>query len=207
MSSATPLSNSWFPGTPTRLQPGSKSASKRSIPCDCPSGGGKVPQLALAKALKKSIVGSSCRSAELAGEALTRSPRVFELTRERAEQLLDSVVDPTAWEPGPLAGIELLHFDPGPGLAGADAGLVRFAPGTPFPRHTHLGREVMIVLEGSYTEGDGTLYGAGSRVDNPAGSSHAFVCDAREGCLAGVILFEGIDIEGYGSISVKKPCI
>ncbi len=133
--------------------------------------------------------------------------RVFELTRERAEQLLDSVVDPAAWGPGPLAGVELLHFDPGPGLAGADAGLVRFAPGTPFPRHTHLGREVMIVLEGSYTEEDGTRYGAGSRVDNPAGSSHAFVCDAREGCLAGVVLFEGIDIEGYGPVSVKRPGI
>jgi putative transcriptional regulator len=131
--------------------------------------------------------------------------RVFDLPREGAVGLLDAVDRAASWVAGPLPGVELFHFEAGPRLAGADTGLVRFAPGVRFPRHTHVGPETMIVLEGGYTDEDGTVYGPGAWTENAAGSSHAFVCDARAGCLAGVVVVDGIDIEGYGPVSVKKP--
>ena len=52
------------------------------------------------------------------------------------------------WTPTDSPGVSFVHFEPGPSLAGVDAGLVRFEPHATFPMHSHLGREFTFVLEG-----------------------------------------------------------
>lgn len=116
--------------------------------------------------------------------------RILELSRERVRAILDRIDDPSFWEPG-LPGIEIVHFDAGPALAGADAGLLRFQPGASFPRHRHLvGRETTLVLEGTLLDGD-ARYGPGSIVEHELDSDH--VCRASgEAPLLLMVLHYGV---------------
>jgi hypothetical protein len=77
---------------------------------------------------------------------------LFDLSVEAAVSLLQSTDDPTNWVSGPAGGTELLYVVAGPKLAGAEAGLVRYQPGTPFPRRRHLGHEHTLVLLGAFRE-------------------------------------------------------
>jgi anti-sigma factor RsiW len=74
--------------------------------------------------------------------------RYFDLGVEAVRNLLARIDDPTAWEASPSPWIKLIHFEGGPALAGADAGLVRVSAGKIFPRHSHQGPELAFVLEG-----------------------------------------------------------
>jgi len=65
--------------------------------------------------------------------------------------------------------------------------IVRFAPDSYFPEHTHDGGEEFIVLEGVFSDEDGD-YPAGSYVRNPPGSSHRPF--TREGCTILVKLWQ-----------------
>lgn len=49
--------------------------------------------------------------------------------------------------------------------------IVRYAPGSHFPRHMHPGGEEILVLSGTFSE-DGRHYPAGWYLRNPPGSSH-----------------------------------
>jgi putative transcriptional regulator len=130
--------------------------------------------------------------------------RVFDLAPRAAGAVLDSADDKEQWGPGPVDGMNLIHFDAGPRVAGADTGLLRFAPGVQFPRHTHAGLEIMLVLEGGFIDDRGTSYGPGARLHQLPGSSHSFTCDRTEGLLAAVVVYEGIEIDGYGWVSAAK---
>src|SRR5688572_9263165 len=61
-------------------------------------------------------------------------------------ELLERVDDPAAWEPGPVQGLFLTHFEPGPRIM-ANAGFIRVTRGQTIVRHRHLGAEVTLVLE------------------------------------------------------------
>lgn len=65
--------------------------------------------------------------------------------------------------------------------------IVRFAPDSYFPTHTHGGGEEFIVLEGVFSDASGD-YPAGSYVRNPPGSSHQPF--TREGCTIMVKLWQ-----------------
>jgi len=77
-----------------------------------------------------------------------RITELFDVTVERARELLGLVDDPGAWQPGPAPGTWLIHFRAGPAYAGADTGFVKLDPGARFPRHHHLGEEIAVVLDG-----------------------------------------------------------
>ena len=49
--------------------------------------------------------------------------------------------------------------------------IVRFQPGSDFPRHSHDGGEEFLVLEGTFSDETGD-YGAGSYLRNPVGTAH-----------------------------------
>jgi anti-sigma factor ChrR (cupin superfamily) len=83
--------------------------------------------------------------------------RRFDLTVQSLRALLARVDDAEAWEATPLPGVKLIHFAGGPGLAGADAGFVRVAAGTTFPRHSHGGPELNFILEGQMLIGQRVL--------------------------------------------------
>jgi quercetin dioxygenase-like cupin family protein len=93
---------------------------------------------------------------------------------ERARELLGWIDEAIRWEPGPGAGISLLHLEGHIGLTNVIAGWVRVEPGEAFPHHEHLGREVVLVLQGWYVDDDGTEVRTGEVAEKAAGTEHGF---------------------------------
>jgi putative transcriptional regulator len=71
-----------------------------------------------------------------------RLAALFDVTVERARELLGLIERPASWVPQ-IPGISLVHFDGGPAAAAADCGFIRMSPGAVFPPHSHLGEEVV----------------------------------------------------------------
>lgn len=91
------------------------------------------------------------------------------------------------WVPSPASGVDRrMLFRVGGEVARATS-IVRYAPGSAFPRHTHHGGEEILVLEGVFQDEHGD-YPAGSYFRNPPGTSH--VPAAREGCIIFVRLWQ-----------------
>lgn len=91
------------------------------------------------------------------------------------------------WVPSPSAGVERrLLFRIGGEVARATS-LVRYAPGSAFPRHTHGGGEEILVLDGVFQDEHGD-YPAGSYFRNPPGTSH--VPASQPGCTIFVRLWQ-----------------
>jgi quercetin dioxygenase-like cupin family protein len=92
-----------------------------------------------------------------------------------------------AWVPSPAAGVDRrMLFRVGGEVARATS-IVRYAPGSAFPRHRHHGGEEILVLEGTFQDEHGD-YPAGSYFRNPPGTSH--VPASREGCTIFVRLWQ-----------------
>lgn len=132
------------------------------------------------------------RAAERFGDLIDRLVDFFDLTRERVKSLLDLVDEPAAWRRGAADGITLIDFRGGARIAGADAGFVRVAPGATFPYHRHIGGEVVLVIEGGFTDEDGTVVRRGGEQDFAAGTAHFFVA-LPEGCIFAAVIWEGLD--------------
>ena len=91
------------------------------------------------------------------------------------------------WVPSPASGVDRrMLFRIGGEIARATS-IVRYAPGSAFPRHTHHGGEEILVLDGVFQDEHGD-YPAGSYFRNPPGTSH--VPAAREGCTIFVRLWQ-----------------
>lgn len=112
----------------------------------------------------------------------------FDLTREKALALLESLSDPEAWMPGPVEGIELLPVETGPAKAGMMAAFVRLSPGVRFPRHTHNGHEWNLVLEGGFREDSGHEVWPGELLEKDSGSTHDFVALEGPACIAAALI-------------------
>ena len=100
--------------------------------------------------------------------------RMFDLGAERVRELLRKIDDASVWEPGPLPGIQLMHFPGGPNALGADTGFVKLPAGLVFPPHRHLAYEVNYVVEGAVLNSDGTLYLPGEAIVSDKDSVHGF---------------------------------
>jgi quercetin dioxygenase-like cupin family protein len=91
------------------------------------------------------------------------------------------------WVPSPAAGVDRrMLFRVGGEVARATS-IVRYAPGSAFPRHTHSGGEEILVLDGVFQDEHGD-YPAGSYFRNPPGTSH--IPAAKEGCTIFVRLWQ-----------------
>lgn len=91
------------------------------------------------------------------------------------------------WVDSPIMGVQRQLLDRiGTEVARATS-LVRYAPGSRFPRHVHGGGEEILVLSGVF-EDDTGLWPAGSYLRNPAGSAHA--PGSTPGCLLFVKLHQ-----------------
>lgn len=91
------------------------------------------------------------------------------------------VIDTNAlpWLPSPQAGVERRLLDRVGAEVARATSLVRYAPDSRFPSHTHGAGEEFLVLEGTFCDEHGA-YSAGTYVRNPPGSSHAPF--THEGC-------------------------
>jgi len=112
--------------------------------------------------------------------------KIFGLDIEPLRELLRKIDDPAAYQVAPMPGVRYFHFSPGPTSGFAEAGIVRVAKGSVFPRHQHLGPEVNFVLEGTMHEG-GTIDGPGTAKWQKAGSTH----DYRAGDARDLVLVAG----------------
>jgi len=78
---------------------------------------------------------------------------------------------------------------------GVKATLMRIAPGCAMPRHTHDGREMLIVLEGGYSDEIGTYDVGDVAVANPE-VVHRPVADPVEGCLCFAVTDARVKLTG-----------
>ncbi|GAB3028064.1 cupin domain-containing protein [Oleiagrimonas citrea] len=83
------------------------------------------------------------------------------------------------WTPSPAAGVERRLIERDGAEAARATSLVRYAPDSRFPSHTHPRGEEILVLEGTFGDEFGD-YPPGTYLRNPPGSSHAPRTD--EGC-------------------------
>src|SRR5258706_1523941 len=91
------------------------------------------------------------------------------------------------WTPSPTAGVERRMLD-GMGEEVARAtSIVRYAPASAFPAHTHGGGEEFLVLEGVFQDEHGD-YPAGFYIRNPPTSSHT--PGSQPGCTIFVKLWQ-----------------
>lgn len=75
------------------------------------------------------------------------------------------------WVASPQAGVERVMLDRVGAEKARATSIVRYAPGSHFPAHSHPGGEEILVLSGSFCD-DGMHYPAGWYLRNPPGSSH-----------------------------------
>jgi len=119
---------------------------------------------------------------------------MMELLNADYAQRLVIDTDAMDWEASPAAGVErkrleVLHIH-----IERVTTIVRFAPDSYFPAHTHGGGEEYLVLEGTFSDESGD-YGPGFYVRNPPGSRHQPF--TKDGCTIMVKLcqFDEDDLE------------
>jgi len=79
--------------------------------------------------------------------------------------------DDYRWVASPQPGVECVLLDRIGREQARATSLVRYAPASVFPEHSHPGGEEILVLKGTFTE-NGTDYPAGWYLRSPDGSSH-----------------------------------
>src|SRR6516162_2809342 len=91
------------------------------------------------------------------------------------------------WVPSPAAGVHRrMLFRIGEEKARATS-IVRYAPASAFPCHTHTGGEEFVVLDGVFQDEHGD-YPAGAYIRNPPSTSH--VPSSKAGCTIFVRLWQ-----------------
>lgn len=156
-----------------------------------------LPPVAPPPGLRARLLATAVRPEHRFAPFAARFARLIDVAHERARELLTSLARPEVWQ-GFLPGVELVHLEGGPAVAGADVGFVRVAAGAVFPEHRHLGEERVIVLQGAYIDSDGAVVRAGDTLTLPAGSSHSFVAapgpDLIYAVVVGGVEFPGSDL-------------
>jgi quercetin dioxygenase-like cupin family protein len=145
-------------------------------------------------AVKKRLMESVSAGAERFAPFFDTMAKVFQLGRDAMRGVVERAQDLAQWEPGPFPGSSLFHFDGGPAMAAVDCGLVKFAPGFEHPWHRHLGREVIVVLQGSQTDSDGQVFRSGDLIVKEPGTSHAYRVHDGEEYVFAVALYEALEI-------------
>jgi putative transcriptional regulator len=155
--------------------------------------GSAAPPAVPPRRLRDDLLGAIAPRPTFGGFA-RRFARIFDLAEAPARALLAGALDAPGWEPF-IPGVGLYHFEGGPRVTGADSGLVRFAAGSTFPHHEHLGEEVQMVLAGSLLDhASGKLLLPGDILQMAGGTSHSFTLGRDEDCICAVLLVGGINI-------------
>jgi len=133
-----------------------------------------------------------------------RMAKLFDVTVERARELLGLIERPASWIPQ-IPGISLVHFDGGPAAAAADCGFVRLTPGAVFPPHTHLGEEAVTILSGRIHDvTNDRMIGPGDDYVQLEGTNHYLVCVGDEDCVFASRAMNGIAVGGTRARPTKN---
>ncbi|WP_111415534.1 cupin domain-containing protein [Billgrantia lactosivorans] len=103
------------------------------------------------------------------------------------------VPDQYQWVTSPQGGVERVMLDRLGEEKARATSIVRYAPGSFFPRHEHPGGEEILVLSGTFSDASGD-YPSGWYLRNPPGSSHEPF--SREGATLFVKLWQMPPEEG-----------
>lgn len=95
--------------------------------------------------------------------------------------------DQAEWTTSPMAGVDRRMLDRIGGEVARATSIVRYAPGSHFPAHTHIGGEEFIVLDGVFQD-EHDDYPAGTYVRNPPTTSHT--PGSAQGCTIFVKLWQ-----------------
>lgn len=125
-----------------------------------------------------------------------RAGRVWDLSVEAVRAVFRDAMDAARWEPGPVPGTWLFHLEGGPATAGADVGIVRFEPGTVFPRHGHGESEHYVVLDGLLHDDAGHDERPGDLVRREGDGRHGFVVDPAGPAHIAIVLRGGLHLDG-----------
>jgi putative transcriptional regulator len=118
-----------------------------------------------------------------------RVARLFDLSLDDANALLEKAASPDSWMPFLVPGTDIIAVEAGAKRAGAAATLVRVAPGARFPDHTHRGTETMVVLDGGFVEPASKIEAwRGEETTRTDGTSHALVGLPGVPCIAAVLI-------------------
>ncbi len=122
-----------------------------------------------------------------------RMSTLFDVTIDRARELLGLMERDASWQPG-LPGLALVHFPGGPAGAHADCGFIRIAPGCTFPWHRHRGEEVSVILAGTLRDHEGRLLRAGDELVQAQDSHHELTPAGEDEVIFAACAFGGIEI-------------
>lgn len=150
-----------------------------------------VPEVRSSERLVRAVEDWSLRHAPF----FERVAELWALPVVEVEAVFAGARERTAWRRVGLRGVSVIDVQPGPARGSADCKLVRFAAGTRFPLHRHVGAETVFVLEGSYRDQDGRVYAAGDRQEMEAGTEHRICIDAGGECIAATVL-HGLEFTG-----------
>lgn len=158
------------------------------------SSGAALPPMMPRAGLKARIL----RSVERPRHAFVdRVARLLDLSMQRAREVLDKFDDMVGWEAaGP--GVMLFHLEAGPRLSGAVVGLVRVDAGILFPRHSHIGEEMVLVLQGGIRDESGQVFLPGDIAYMSAGSEHEFTALPGNELAYLAVVHEGVDFSPSG---------
>jgi anti-sigma factor ChrR (cupin superfamily) len=126
---------------------------------------------------------------------LDRVAALWDVSEQEVSAAFTRANSLAGWKRTPLPGVRVIDVAGGPRASGGETFLVRFAPGTRFPKHRHPGHEALLVLEGSYTDTLGRLVQPGDLHEMQPGSEHGFLV-ARDGPCVGAALQHGREFTG-----------
>lgn len=117
--------------------------------------------------------------------------------------------DLVPWVPSPTAGVDRRMLDRIGGEVARATSIVRYAPDSLFPSHTHDGGEEFIVLDGVFQDEHGD-YPAGTYIRNPPTTKHR--PGSKKGCSIFVKLWQfdladrtAVTINMYEQVPVAVP--
>jgi anti-sigma factor ChrR (cupin superfamily) len=99
---------------------------------------------------------------------------LIDVSIDQARELVRRIDDATSWMATHVAGIFSYDLPVGPAAADAVVGFVKLHPGIVFPDHEHMGDEVMLVVQGSCIDSDGTVMRRGDLIRMSPGTHHDF---------------------------------
>lgn len=132
---------------------------------------------------------------------LARIGKLADLAEDKMREVFARARDLTQWEPAPVPGVQLFHFQGGPAAAALDTGLVRMGAGGVSPIHRHTGDEWVFVLEGSFVDlVTGATHGPGDLIHHGPGSEHAFKVTDGGDLVYALILSAGLEMVGWPEV-------
>ena len=135
-----------------------------------------LPEAGPSIAVRERLI-ASCENTNRFEQFASRVGELIDVAKDKAERLLAAIDSATSWGDGPIPGMSLYHLDGGPSVSNAVVGFIRLEAGLGFPTHTHLGDEIVLVLQGRCTDEDGTVSEVGDEIVKASGTTHAFATD------------------------------